>query len=101
MASVRRSQRICPVCGTEFRPRTWNQRFCVGRGQCYRRAVNAAYRDRPLQLGKVGEPFDCAECSKRCTPGENRVAAHATRFCGRDCKRRWHKRKERARELAA
>lgn len=39
--------RTCPVCGNRFTPRRWNQKYCTGyRGQCYRRAMNAAYNAR-------------------------------------------------------
>lgn len=84
--------RTCPVCQTTFTPRTWNQKYCTGyRGKCYRRAMNASYRGRPLITGEVGAHFDCAQCGTHCTPGKNDVAPHATRFCGHDCKKEWHR----------
>jgi hypothetical protein len=90
-----RETRVCPVCGAEFVARTWNHTYCTGfRGRCYRRAMNARYRGRQLIEGKVGEPFDCAQCGERCVPGEN-VAPHASKFCGRHCKRAWLAERER------
>ena len=98
--------RICPVCGAEFVPTTNGQRYCPPRDQdrerqkqprsrCARRAINHAQRTRegrktiPL-AAPLPQPFDCAQCGKRCTPGGN-VPPHATRFCGRRCKKAWHR----------
>jgi 5-methylcytosine-specific restriction endonuclease McrA len=36
------------------------------------------------------EEFDCAWCAKRCVRGVD-VPPHASKFCGRSCKARWHK----------
>lgn len=86
--------RICPVDGTEFTASN-NRRFCAP--SCSRRWDN--YRQRhgvdPPPLYWAGKdrpdkPFNCEQCGKRCVPGEN-VAAHASRFCGRGCKRGWHR----------
>lgn len=82
-------QRTCPVCGTTFKPRTWNHTYCTGfRGQCYRRAMNCQHRGGDLTAA-LPSPFDCEGCGQSCIPGRN-VAAHATKFCGRRCKMRWH-----------
>jgi hypothetical protein len=84
-----------------FTPRTWNHPFCSAyRGKCYRRAMNASYRRRPLIRGEVGPDFHCAECDKLCSPGLT-VAAHATKFCGRKCKRLFHSRLESAARAGA
>lgn len=96
------AHRTCPVCGTEFKPTTHNQRFCPPvnrmvkgqpRSQCAKAYDNAERRGvlpELLARGRVGAaPFDCAQCGQPCTPGEN-VAPHATRFCGRQCTKAWH-----------
>lgn len=114
-------QRECPVCRRTFDGRN-NQRFCpppkdwTGKGQprskCAKAYDNAKRRgtlDALLARGGVGAPFDCAECGKRCTPGQDGVAAHASRFCGHDCKsikckREWHEKhtpRPRPRQIAA
>lgn len=81
-------ERICPVCGTTFQPRTWNQKYCTGyRGQCYRRAMNVAYHGGTLDA-PLPAPFDCAHCGKHCTPGQN-VDTRATRFCDQTCRTQW------------
>jgi endogenous inhibitor of DNA gyrase (YacG/DUF329 family) len=81
--------RICPVCGTEFAPRTHNHRYCTGyRGQCYRRAMNVAYRGGNL-TAPLPKRFECAQCGKRVAPRIN-AAANAVKFCGKRCKAAWH-----------
>jgi hypothetical protein len=35
--------------------------------------------------------FDCAQCGKRCVPGENGVGIRATKFCKQRCKKAWHR----------
>jgi hypothetical protein len=42
-------RRTCPVCGAEFEPTHWNQRYRPptdeqARSRCARRAANAQYR---------------------------------------------------------
>jgi len=106
-------QRECPVCRRTFEGRN-NQRFCpppkdwAGKGQprskCAKAYDNAKRRgtlDELLARGTVGASFDCDECGKRCTPGEDGVAPHARRFCCRDCKWLWFKTDERSTEVAA
>lgn len=89
-------QRTCPVCGTQFTPTTWNNKYCSGfRGQCYRRGVNHAQRlkegRRTVALdAPLASEYDCRRCGKRCVPGSN-VSPHASRFCGVTCKRLWHR----------
>jgi 5-methylcytosine-specific restriction endonuclease McrA len=62
---VDRTPRTCPVCDKSFVPKVWNQRYCTGyRGQCYRRAMNARQRGRPIIRGQVGLPFDCDWCGQ-------------------------------------
>ena len=98
-------QRTCPTCGQSFKPTTPNQRYCPpteadrsgpgqARSRCANRGRNHAQRTRegrdtkPLDAPIV-EAFDCAQCDKHCVPGEN-VAAHASKFCGVECKAGWH-----------
>lgn len=75
-------QRTCPVCGTEH---TRRGIYCSR--QCGRRVSNAKARGTTVR--PPAARFDCAWCGQTCTPGEN-VAPHASRFCCRECKARWH-----------
>jgi hypothetical protein len=97
----------CPVCGSLFVPQSPNARYCPPtdeerqraqgqpRSRCSRRAMNHAQRlregaetialDAPLPA-----PYECAQCGKRCQPGKN-VPPQAKKFCGRLCKRNWHR----------
>lgn len=106
------TERTCPTCGTSFTPTIHNQRFCPptpdnrarqkgqARSRCARAWDNAKQKNKLKQLierGRVGSlPYNCAECNTYCEPGIN-VAPHASRFCGEQCKRRYHKRCEQGR----
>jgi hypothetical protein len=103
-------ERICPVCGRSFLPTTHSQVYCpptdedrarAGDGQprswCAKAFSNAVQRGTVDQLlararerGGRLEEFECAECGKRCVPGEN-VSPHASRFCCAAHKKRWHR----------
>jgi hypothetical protein len=100
--------RTCPVCGREFTATHHNQRFCPPTDLDRARARNSQPRSRCAKRadnGKQGgwdpasrpllEPFDCAQCGKRCVPGQN-VPANATRFCSRAHKRDFHRAAEKA-----
>lgn len=82
-----KEDRQCPVCRKRFTA-AGNKRFCSA--PCRKAHVNATRRcslDRLLaEPWSPPTPFDCAQCGTRCVPGEN-VAAHATKFCGPDCKK--------------
>ena len=92
---LKESKRKCPVDGRTFTPNTANARFCSRRcGRAYSNAESRGTLDRLLSRGGVGLGFDCAECGKPCKPGQDGVAAHASRFCGHDCKYLWHKTSE-------
>jgi 5-methylcytosine-specific restriction endonuclease McrA len=94
---VDRTPRTCPVCDKSFVPKVWNQRYCTGyRGQCYRRAMNARQRGRPIIRGQVGLPFDCDWCGSRAVPGQN-CGPSSRRFCCRRCKHSWHRAHDRKR----
>ena len=92
-------ERTCPVCRENFTATKNNQRFCPpapgkAKSKCKTAYTNAKSRGT---LGKLlaepwtpPTPFECAHCGKRCVPGEN-VAQHAAKFCGKDCKRQWHR----------
>lgn len=69
-------QRTCPVCGKSFTPRSANQRYCEGRGPCYRKATNAEYRS-------TTEAAACKECGTEFerTRGSGQV------YCSDDCHR--------------
>lgn len=83
--------RECPVCRTAFEA-SGHKRFCQRRcGKAYMNAEKRGTLDKLLaEPWTPPAPFDCAECGKRCTPGEN-VAQHATKFCGPECKSVWHR----------
>lgn len=86
--------RTCPVCQSEFTPTQVNQRFCPppkgkAKSRCARRWDNHMHRHGVPPDGPVIQPFDCAWCGKHCVPGEN-VVAHASRFCSKEHKTRWH-----------
>lgn len=103
-------KRSCPACGGEFVPTYRAQKYCPpttedrerarvaerqARSQCARRAMNLGQRggDVTRLQGKTipaRAPFDCAQCGTACVPGES-VAAHATKFCGAQCKAAWHR----------
>jgi hypothetical protein len=86
-----RRKRDCPVCGQTFETAIPHKLYCSRR--CKKRRENVANRGGELNA-PLPEPFKCANCEKRCIPGEN-VAAHATKFCGRKCKSDWHHEQER------
>lgn len=71
-------ERICPVCGEVFAPRTPNQRFCEGRGRCYRKAKNAAYRS-------ILETVDCEGCGR---PFERQRGVARRVYCSDACHRK-------------
>lgn len=75
--------KTCPVCQREHQ----RQGIYCSR-KCCRRVSNAKARGSTVRPPIVS--FDCEQCGTRCVPGEN-VAAHASRFCGYDCKAAWHK----------
>ena len=80
-------QRTCALCAQPFAPpATGGVKLYCSR-QCCRKVANATQRGT-VPRPPVG-PFDCAMCSKRCVPGAN-VAANASKFCSRRCKRQWH-----------
>lgn len=79
-------QRTCPVCGTQH---TRRGIYCSR--QCCRRVSNAKARGTTVRPPVAR--FDCAWCGQTCSPGEN-VAPHASRFCCRECKARWHDERE-------
>lgn len=86
------TQRTCPVCGTSFAPRTWNQKYCTGyRGRCYRRAMNVKQGIAPSLTAPLCEPYNCEWCGEHCIPGEN-VPHQANRFCSVKHQQRWHRR---------
>jgi hypothetical protein len=108
-------RRVCPVCGREFTATTSNQRFCPPtdadrakgnlqtRSWCAKAHDNALHRGRLEQLlarvevrGAGRHPFNCVYCDKRCVPGEDGVAPHATKFCCRRHKAKWHREASRA-----
>ncbi len=85
------AERTCPYCGQSMaHPR----RVQCGADDCkraYQRDRMRTYmRGERKRQGVDPQPFDCAQCGTRCTPGEN-VAPHATKFCGRGCKVEWHR----------
>lgn len=87
-------ERICPVCGKSFRPRSPAAVYCPPqpgkqRSRCAKRAENAKRGGWDPASRPMPAPFDCEQCYRRCVPGEN-VAPQATRFCGVRCKKRWH-----------
>jgi 5-methylcytosine-specific restriction endonuclease McrA len=97
------TERTCEACGKRFIPTAKTQRACPpsdhdraraagrqARSRCAVKVANAAYRKRPVVIGEVGLPFDCAHCGKPCTPGVD-VPAHASRFCSSEHKAAWHK----------
>lgn len=77
----------CALCGATFtRPASGGVKLYCSR-QCTRRVANAKRRGTtPRQPIRS---FRCETCGLACVPGEN-VANHAARFCGKECKRRWH-----------
>lgn len=90
---AKQTKRVCPVDGTEFYASN-NKRFCSRRcGKAYDNAKNRGTLEQLLARGRVCPEFDCAWCDKHCVPGDN-VAAHATKFCGYDCKTEWHRHDE-------
>lgn len=89
------TKRECPVCRASFEA-TGNKRFCQRRCRsAYENAKERGTLDKLLaKPWTPPTPFDCAHCGKRCIPGEN-VARHAAKFCGKDCKKRWHRNRHR------
>lgn len=75
--------KTCPVCKREHQ----RQGIYCSR-KCCRRVSNAKARGTSVRPPVAS--FACAQCGTRCVPGEN-VAAHASRFCGYDCKAAWHR----------
>jgi hypothetical protein len=99
--------RICPVDGRSFVATSSNQVYCPPtdrdrkrapnsqpRSRCAKRADNAKQRGWDPASRPLLEPYDCAQCGKRCVPGEN-VPANATKFCCQAHKRAWHHAPER------
>lgn len=82
---------ICPIDGTDFVPARPHAKYCSKR--CKKRAENAKRGGFDPSL-PLCAPFDCAECGALCIPGIGGIAAHAKRFCGAACKKRWHSRSE-------
>lgn len=82
--------RTCPTCGTQITSPRSNQRFCDKR--CPKTWHNAKSRGTLARLGnhRPGRSFSCAQCGKHCRPGHDGLPAHASKFCCRQCKRRWH-----------
>lgn len=88
----RPTKRTCPVDGVEFMAAN-NKRFCSKR--CGKRFENSK-RNGADPTAPLPGPFNCAQCGKRCVPGEN-VPPHASRFCSNgpgECKAQWHKTQE-------
>jgi hypothetical protein len=75
--------KTCPVCDTAH---ARGGIYCSRK--CCRRVSNAKARGTTVRPPIAA--FDCEQCGKHCVPGVN-VAAHASRFCGKDCKVLWHK----------
>ena len=87
-------ERLCaaPNCGVVFEPAVWNQRFHAR--SCKKRLENARRRGIDPERTAPPVPFNCAQCGRRCAPGEDGVAPNASRFCSLEHKRRWHHRAE-------
>lgn len=93
----------CPVCDREFMAKG-NQRFCPptqgerdrcgpntsARSWCAKRYERHVGRGGPLK-GQPPQPFNCAECDTYCVQGRDGVDLKARKFCGKDCKREWHR----------
>lgn len=78
-------QRNCALCAKPFASGSAVRIYCSRK--CGRRVSNANMRGTAPRP-PVG-PFDCVTCGVHCVPGEN-VSPNASKFCGRQCKRRWH-----------
>ena len=86
-------QRTCRQCAVPLTGarRKWCSEACRSKFQYESDPAAFLNRQRAAATHRgTYPPFDCATCSKRCVPGEN-VAAKASKFCSRRCKRQWHK----------
>lgn len=97
MSATAVATRQCCVCGKDFEPRSHNQECCSPppgkrRSQCSARLNNHRTRGTALTAA-LPSPFDCEQCGTHCIPGVT-VAPHATRFCGGNCKREWHRKND-------
>lgn len=72
---------ICPTCGAEFEPRSYQQAYCTTRCQIRGASRRAKHRARArLAEQRADHPLNCEECG---TP----FVAHwgSQKFCSREC----------------